>query len=459
MNQTRKHTLGVASLVMLSIVAIFNPRTLSVTAEYGLGCIFYYAAAALLYFIPFSLVCAELATAWPEKGGLYVWSKEAFGQRFGFFTIWIEWINNVVGWPASLALIAATLAYSISPSLAQDKLYTIVFMLCLFWLFTFINWRGIIFSSIISNVGLIIGTLLPTFLIITFGYIWLVVGEKSHLVVNWQAVIPPMHLHSAALFTGTILGLGGMQITAFHANQVRKPKTAFPIAILIATIAIILISIMGSLAIAIVLPQHSISVVTGNIDIIKTFLAQFHAEWLTPVIAIAIAIGACAMLNTWIGGPSKGLLAAAENGDIPKFFSKQNNKGAPTNILIGQAIVVSLLACLFLFTPTVANSFWLITVLSAIMSLSMNIIIFAAGIRLKYNRGKQTRAFAIPFGKLGMWIISGVGIGICLVGIALGFVTPSQLHSMSTTFYDGFLIVGLIVFVLPGILLYQIGSK
>jgi amino acid transporter len=216
---------------------------------------------------------------------------------------------------------------------------------------------------------------------------------------------------------------------------------------------------MGSLAIAIVLPQHSISVVTGNIDIIKTFLAQFHAEWLTPVIAIAIAIGACAMLNTWIGGPSKGLLAAAENGDIPKFFSKQNNKGAPTNILIGQAIVVSLLACLFLFTPTVANSFWLITVLSAIMSLSMNIIIFAAGIRLKYNRGKQTRAFAIPFGKLGMWIISGVGIGICLVGIALGFVTPSQLHSMSTTFYDGFLIVGLIVFVLPGILLYQIGSK
>ena len=52
---------------------------------------------------------------------------------------------------------------------------------------------------------------------------------------------------------------------------------------------------------------------------------------------------------TWIAGPSKGLLATAEEGCIPPIFQKTNKKGIPVNVLIAQGIIVSIM-CLVLNT-------------------------------------------------------------------------------------------------------------
>ena len=69
---------------MINIVAIASLRDLPQMASYGLSLIFFYVLVALVFFIPVSLVAAELATAWPERGGVYVWVREAFGKRWGF---------------------------------------------------------------------------------------------------------------------------------------------------------------------------------------------------------------------------------------------------------------------------------------------------------------------------------------------------------------------------------------
>ncbi len=444
--------LGAFSLTMLSIVAIFNPRTLPLMAEYGLASIFYYLAAGLLYFIPFSMVCAELAAAWPERGGLYAWGRTAFGYRAGFLAIWLEWISNVVGWPASLAFISATLAYVISPQLADDKYYTIIFMLVVFWLFTLVNFLGIKIATWVSTIGLIIGTLIPTLLIIILGWLWFLAPTYNHLQLHWHDLLPPFHLHSAALFIGVMLGLAGMQITSFHAHQVQNPKRSFPLAIGLSTIIILLVSITGSLAIANSIPRHSISLLAGNIQVIALLLTRFHLHWLINTMAVAMALGACAMLNAWIGGPCKGLLAAMEEDSSLRFFSKKNNQDEPTTLLFVQAIIVSILAALFLFTPTITNSFWLVTDLSAMMCLLMNIILFAAIIKLRYSHPQQSRSYQIPGGKLGVWLVGGIGIIISLIGIGLGFIPPQQIHSISTRFYEGFLVLGLLVFIAPVLL-------
>ena len=61
---------------------------------------------AILFLVPTALVAAELATGW--KGGVYVWVREAFGNRWGFQAIWLQWIQNVVWYPTQLAFIAAS---------------------------------------------------------------------------------------------------------------------------------------------------------------------------------------------------------------------------------------------------------------------------------------------------------------------------------------------------------------
>src|SRR3990167_10135410 len=123
MTSPHKKKISVFSLVMINVVAINSLRNLPLSAEYGFSLIFYYLLAGVLFFLPASLVSAELATAWPEKGGLYVWVREAFGKKVGFFTIWLQWFYNICWYPTIMSFIAATLAYCIDPNLANDKVY------------------------------------------------------------------------------------------------------------------------------------------------------------------------------------------------------------------------------------------------------------------------------------------------------------------------------------------------
>lgn len=444
-----KRSLGFYSLIMLSVVAIFNPRTLPLMAEYGLGSITYYVIAAVLFFIPSSLVCAELATGWPEKGGVYVWIREAFGDRLGFLGIWLEWVNNVVGWPSALALISARLAYAVSPAWASDKTFMIIMMLVLFWSFTILNYYGLKVANWLSHVGLIAGTVLPTLLIIILGGVWLGSSHSLQMTMSWQAMLPQPSWSNTGLLIGVMLGFAGMQITAYHANEVDNPQKHFPKAIFIATVIILLGSVLGSLSIAAVIPHSQINIVSGNIQTLDYFLQQFHLSFLEPVFALAMALGAAAMLNAWISGPSKGLLVAAEYGNIARFFAQSNRYGAPVVILIAQAVVVSILAVLFKYMPTIENSYWLVTDLSAIMTLLMTVLFFGSVIRLRYTQPDRKRAYRIPGGKPGVWLVAGVGMFSSVVAIVLGFLPPAQLHHLSSVTYEAILIIGLIICITP----------
>src|SRR3990167_5608954 len=169
--------LSVFSLVMINVIAVDSLRALPISAKLGFSLLFYYIPAVLIFFIPIGLVAAELATAYPKTGGLYVWVREAFGPRAGFITIWLQWIYNVVWYPAIMAFIAATLAYLFSPALASNPYYLLTTTLSLFWFFTILNCCGMRVSSLVSTIGALIGTLLPMLGIITLASIWLINGH------------------------------------------------------------------------------------------------------------------------------------------------------------------------------------------------------------------------------------------------------------------------------------------
>ena len=148
MSQIIKKTLGVFSLVMINVIAVDSLRSLPFSAEYGVSLIFYYILAAAAFFIPTALVSAELATGWPNKGGVYIWVREAFGDRWGFLVIWLQWIYNVVWYPTILSFVAGTLAYLINPHLADSKTYMLSVILITFWGATLLNMFGMKLSRL-----------------------------------------------------------------------------------------------------------------------------------------------------------------------------------------------------------------------------------------------------------------------------------------------------------------------
>ena len=105
-----KKPLGVFALVMINVIAIDNLRTLPFSAEFGLSLVSIYVLAAIFFLIPVGFAAAELATTWPARGGIYIWIREAFGPRAGFFIIWLQWIYNVVWYPTALATFYCYLA-------------------------------------------------------------------------------------------------------------------------------------------------------------------------------------------------------------------------------------------------------------------------------------------------------------------------------------------------------------
>jgi len=375
--------LGVVTIAMMSVVGIFSLRTLPLMAEYGFSAIFYYIAIALLFFIPSALTCAELATGWPKTGGLYVWVKEAFGSRIGFLAIWLEWTNTVISFPVTLVFIAAMIAYAFNPALADNKYYMLISMLILFWGTTFINFLGIKFSSLISNIGLIFGTLFPCVLMIGLSASWLLLDKTPQIHFSLHSFIPDFGLTKSAFIVGLILGYAGMQVAGFHAQDAKNPQRDYPRAMFAAVFVILALSIFGSLAISIVVPQQKISVVTGIMQAIDIFFQTFHLGWFLPIATILIAIGTFSMVNIWIISPCKGLLASARCGDLPKVMTRVNKYGAPTTLLITQALVGTFFSLVYLLMPTVSSSYWMLFALTALLTLLMNILLFSSVIYLR----------------------------------------------------------------------------
>ena len=83
-----KRSLSVFALVMITTGIITSIHGAPSMAEYGFALVFIYLLVALVFLLPSALISAELATGWPEDGGVYVWVKEAFGERLGFVAVW-----------------------------------------------------------------------------------------------------------------------------------------------------------------------------------------------------------------------------------------------------------------------------------------------------------------------------------------------------------------------------------
>ena|SRR3990167_4254965 len=99
---------------MINIIAVDSLRSLPFSAEYGFSLVFYYIIAGLVFFLPIAFVAAELATGWPNRGGVYVWGRETFGERWSFVVIWLQWIYNVVWYPTIIIILASLVLASLA---------------------------------------------------------------------------------------------------------------------------------------------------------------------------------------------------------------------------------------------------------------------------------------------------------------------------------------------------------
>lgn len=445
---------------MINVIAVDSLRTIPLTAKLGLSVVFYYLLAAVIFFIPVALVAAELATAYPATGGIYVWVREAFGRRVGFITIWLQWIYNVVWYPTIMAFIAGTMAYLFSAKLASDKSYLLLCSIVLFWIFTLLNCLGMRIANWVSTFGACIGTLLPMTGIIIMGCLWVFHGHPLAVDIHSPIIPSFSDWGNFSLFSVVLFGLLGVEMSAVHAEEVKDPQKDYPRALFYSTLIIVSTLTLSSLAIVLVIPNNTLSLVSGFIDAFAIFFQAYHLAWLTPVMALFIIIGSLSCVSAWIIGPTKGLMVAANDNCLPHKLAKMNRFGAPYKILIIQAILFTSLSSAFIIFDSINAAYWLLSDLCAQLALIVYLFMFAAAIKLRYLHPTHRGAYRIPLGITGLWITATVGFLCCLSTVILGFIPPTQIPINYLVFYESFLIGGIILFILvPWMLSRKITAK
>jgi amino acid transporter len=311
-------------------------------------------------------------------------------------------------------------------------------------------------SGWISTAGVIGGTLVPGALIIGLGIAWLALGNPSQVQLSGAAFVPDLgKMSGIVLAASTLLFFAGMEVSATHAQEVKNPQRDYPKAIFIATLVVLVVFVLGTLSIAVVVPGEKISLVAGLMQAFTVFLDKFHLAWLIPVVALLIAFGVFGQISTWIAGPSKGLLAVARQGYLPPFLQRVNRHGVQTPILIVQALIVTALSLVFLLMPTISSSYWILTALTAQLYLVMYVLLFISALRLRYTEPDVARAYKVPGGKLGMWLVTVVAVAAAAFTIAIGYFPPAQLQTGNVFFYDAFLVLGMVIVFAVPLLVYQ----
>ena len=186
----------------------------------------------------------------------------------------------------------------------------------------------------VTSWAFLAGTVLPGVIIMVLAVIWIVQGNPIamlHPVATDLASVMSMaggHAHpryfpfitglgDIAFLAGIILLFAGVEVHAVHANEMSDPKRQFPVAMLIASVAVILLFTLGSFAVATVLPDKEINLQEGLMKAFQQIFTRFGIDWATPIVCLLLAFGGIGGVMSWISGPSRGLLWTAQEGEIP----------------------------------------------------------------------------------------------------------------------------------------------
>ncbi|WP_392564819.1 amino acid permease [Orbus wheelerorum] len=427
--------------------------------------VFYLLVAGFLWFIPVSLVSAEMATVkgW-QKGGIFTWVEKTLGPKWGFAAVFYQWFQITVCFITMIYFIIGAFSMAFGWSeLNSDPWLKLAAVLVIFWVVTISQFWGTKWTEIIAKFGFIFGVFGSGILLFVLAIIYILQGGDIQVSFGADAWIPDFSkFNTLVIFVSFILAYCGVESSASHANEMKNPARDYPLAMLLLVIVAIGIDILGGFTIAATIPQSELGLNTGVIQAFEYLISYFGgAAWIVSAIAIIICIGVIAEIACWVVGPSAALLNAAEKGLLPKSLAKTNKAAVPVNLVIIQGVVVSIWACVLTLGGGGGNlSFFIAIALTVCIYLVAYTLMFIGYLKLTYKQTEKERAFRIPGGKFGKTIIALVGLVITIFAFFISFFPPANIGgNISDLSYFAILVICWAAMVAVPFLIYHFYGK
>jgi amino acid transporter len=303
----------------------------------------------------------------------------------------------------------------------------------------------------ISALAALCSTIIPTVLLIVFAAIWLLTGHHSVTPLQAHNFMPTsMHMSDWSLLGATVYMFAGLELAAYCLKYTRNAKRDYGRALLISGIIIVVLSVLGTLSIAVMVPAGKENLIAGMMQAFLVFLNAYHLHAVIYVIMALFIIGQVCVVSNYLMTLSEGLLSASKHHMLPKIFTKVNRHGSPINILMAQGAITIVISLLYFVVPDVNSAYWMIEAIVAIAGSFRYLIIFAAAFVLRFTHPKVPRSIRVPGGNWGIAMLSGAGFLIVAFAMAMTFLPPSQLKLQAIhTFYFWIISGTVLCFVLP----------
>src|SRR3954470_720176 len=284
--------LGLWDVLLFNIAAVLGPRWIARAAHAGESSISLWVLAAVFFFLPTALIIVELSTRFPDEGGIYVWTKEAFGDFHGFVCGWTYWVYTLLYFPGLLMASAAMSVYLGGPSwawLAENKLYLVAGSLVTLAFAAGLNLVGLNIGKWLQNAGGV-ATYVPLLMLVGIA----VLVYARHGVVNpihWGSVVPRWDLDTVNFWSGIAFAFTGMELVCSMGEEVKDPCRTFPRSIYISSALIAAIYILGTVAVLSLVPADSVNTQNGVFQAIGKGSALMKMAWFGMIAAALVTVG------------------------------------------------------------------------------------------------------------------------------------------------------------------------
>jgi len=254
-----RRVMGFWDVLLFCIATVLGPRWIAAAARNGQSSISLWILAAILFFVPTAFVVVELSTRFPEEGGLYVWTKEAFGDFHGFVAGWTYWIYTVFYFPGLLLASTAMSAYvggARTAWLAENRTFLLAGSFAMLFAAVFLNIIGLQIGKWLQNAGGI-GTYIPLMMIVGVALLlWTRQGSVTRF--TWAKMMPHWNWDTVNFWPQLAFAFAGLELVSAMSEEVQNPQRTFPRAIFASGALIALMYIAGTVAVLMMLPSETV---------------------------------------------------------------------------------------------------------------------------------------------------------------------------------------------------------
>jgi glutamate:GABA antiporter len=427
-----KRVLGFRDLVLFYVVTGISLRWIATAAAAGPSSIVIWIGAWLCFYTPLALSVLELSSRYPNEGGLYVWSKHAFGDFSGFMSGWTYWTSNLPYFPAVLYFAASNILFmrqSAWAHLSNNANFYIVFSLLTLSAATLMNIVGLDVGKWLSNVGAL-AMWIPVGIVIVMGLIaWHRYGSATSF--TWHSMTPSTHLNDLIFWSVLTFAFGGSETGSFMGEEIKNPRRSIPFALLFAGITVTLCYILGTACVLLALPSSEVSSLQGLVQAISRTASRVGFPGVLAVVAFLIALSNIGAAGAYLAAVARLPFVAGLDRFLPPAFGALHQRWkTPWVALLTQFVLGVVFIFLGQAGTSVKGAYDVLVSMGVIVYFIPYLYLFAAMIKLQ-REPAGPEVIRVPGGSTVAKLVATLGFATTALTIALSLIPqPDEPHQL-----------------------------